>query len=132
MEHVVLFCAATQQKTVFFKYKNLGQFEYIQGFLNWRWQIISFIILWNFSCIWRESLKEILIWPIEVLLTFLQYMFSFIFKYENLQRAEKPLSHSLFRYLRLFCNAQKSSRNNCKVATVNHAFENDFPGFLAC
>lgn len=33
-EQVAMFHSVTKKKTVFFKYRNFGQFEYIQGFLS--------------------------------------------------------------------------------------------------
>lgn len=94
----MIFCTATQQKTVFFKYKNLGQFAYIQGFLNWRWQIISFVTLWNFYCIWRESLSLKRFWS-DLLKSFWHFYKISLVSHSNMKIFRELKSHSLIHCL---------------------------------
>lgn len=93
LEHVVIFCAVTKQKTVFFKYKNLGRFEN-QGFLSRRWQIIFLVTLWNFSCVWRESLSLKRFWS-DLLKSFWHFYNVSLVSYSNMKICRELKSHSL-------------------------------------
>ena len=110
-ECVAMVCSMRKQKTtVFFKYKNIGQFAYIQGFLSW--QIIYLVTSWNFSYVYRQDINLNRFWS-DLLKSFWHFYSTNLVSCSNVKISRKLKSHlseSQFRYLRLFCGYQKCRR----------------------
>lgn len=107
----MIFCTATQQKTVFFKNKFGPVWTHPELFEF----IISLVSLWNFSCVWRRNLSLKRFWS-DLLKSFWHFYNMSLVPYSNMKIFRELKTHSLIHSLGTWdCSAML--RTAAKITT---------------